>query len=96
MLEDDQLPPGHTGLPCNTSSSSPLLEAWLGQTIWSHPVRGRTHAGPEDWVTASSFIQLGRVVLEGRELSWSHLGSALSSLSALLPQPQSPQILNVE
>ena len=73
-----------------------LLEAWLGQTIWSHPVRGRTHAGPEDWVTASTFIQLDRVVLEWRELSWSHLGSALSSLSALLPQPQSPQILNVE
>ena len=73
-----------------------LLEAWLGQTIWSHPVRGRTHAGPEDWVTASTFVQLGRVVLEWRELSWSHLGSALSSLSALLPQPQSPQILNVE
>lgn len=96
MLDNDQLPPGHTGLPCNTSPSSSVLTSGLVPTICSHPVRGGTHAGPEDWVTASIDIQLARrELLEGwggTEMNWSYLSPALSSLTALLPEPQSRHI----
>ena len=51
----------------------------LGQTIWGHSVTGGTHAGPEDWVTACTSVQLER----GELLLVSEVGEVTGLTSVL-------------